>query len=60
MPPYATPTKRQQLTLAQISSYDDILTDALVDHVCSEAYPTDSPPRTKTNMIADLLLDHDP
>lgn len=25
--------KRQQLTLAQLAAYDDILTDALVDHV---------------------------
>lgn len=25
--------KRQVLTLAQLSAYDDILTDALVDHV---------------------------
>ena len=30
----STPTtKRQQLTLAQLAAYDDILTDALVDHV---------------------------
>lgn len=27
--------KKQTLTLAQISSYDDILTDALVDRVCA-------------------------
>jgi hypothetical protein len=27
-----TPT-RQRLTLAQLAAYDDILTDALVDHV---------------------------
>lgn len=26
--------KKQALTLAQLSSYDDILTDALVDRVC--------------------------
>ena len=26
--------KKQALTLAQLSAYDDILTDALVDHVC--------------------------
>lgn len=28
--------KRQQITLAQLSSYDDILTDSLVDHVSGE------------------------
>ncbi|RYP10705.1 hypothetical protein DL764_000495 [Monosporascus ibericus] len=33
MPPKSTlPLKRQPLTLAQLSTYDDILTDALVDH----------------------------
>lgn len=26
-------SKKQPLTLAQLSAYDDILTDALVDHV---------------------------
>ncbi|SPO04596.1 related to Histone-lysine N-methyltransferase SET9 [Cephalotrichum gorgonifer] len=31
MPPRAT-SKKQALTLAQVSAYDDILTDALVDH----------------------------
>lgn len=33
MPRPATPSKRPQLTLAQLAAYDDILTDALVDHV---------------------------
>ncbi|KAI1144274.1 hypothetical protein F5Y05DRAFT_364181 [Hypoxylon sp. FL0543] len=34
MPPnQSTALKKQQITLAQLSSYDDILTDALVDHV---------------------------
>lgn len=33
MPRAATLSKRPQLTLAQLSAYDDILTDALVDHV---------------------------
>ncbi|KAI1370145.1 hypothetical protein F4677DRAFT_451693 [Hypoxylon crocopeplum] len=34
MPPSpSTALKKQQITLAQLSSYDDILTDALVDHV---------------------------
>ncbi|OTA97760.1 hypothetical protein M434DRAFT_194351 [Hypoxylon sp. CO27-5] len=33
MPPnQSTALKKQQITLAQLSSYDDILTDALVDH----------------------------
>lgn len=29
--------KKEALTLAQLSSYDDILTDALVDRVCAES-----------------------
>jgi hypothetical protein len=33
-PAPAAPAKRPQLTLAQLAVYDDILTDALVDHVC--------------------------
>jgi hypothetical protein len=33
MPPTKSALKKQPLTLAQISTYDDILTDALVDHV---------------------------
>ncbi|KAI1384797.1 uncharacterized protein F4822DRAFT_373463 [Hypoxylon trugodes] len=33
MPNPSTALKKQQITLAQLSSYDDILTDALVDHV---------------------------
>jgi hypothetical protein len=28
--------KRRQLTLAQLAAYDDILTDALIDHVSSQ------------------------
>jgi histone-lysine N-methyltransferase SUV420H len=33
MPSQASPPKKQRLTLTQLASYDDILTDALVDHV---------------------------
>lgn len=34
MPPKAAkPAKKHALNLAQLSAYDDILTDALVDHV---------------------------
>ncbi|TAQ87736.1 hypothetical protein B7494_g3959 [Chlorociboria aeruginascens] len=33
MPSQASSPKKQRLTLAQLCSYDDILTDALVDHV---------------------------
>jgi hypothetical protein len=32
MPPRAS-LKKQVLNLAQLSAYDDILTDALIDHV---------------------------
>jgi len=46
-PPNKMPSKtpspqKQRLTLAQLTSYDDILTDALVDHVHPpEAFPGD-------------------
>ncbi|KFY87189.1 hypothetical protein V500_07117 [Pseudogymnoascus sp. VKM F-4518 (FW-2643)] len=33
MPPICPPEKKHRLTLARLTSYDDILTDALVDHV---------------------------
>ncbi|KAI9864076.1 MAG: Histone-lysine N-methyltransferase set9 [Trichoglossum hirsutum] len=33
MPPKGTPAQRERLTLAQLASYDDVITDALVDHV---------------------------
>lgn len=29
------PTKKERLTLSQLAKYDDILTDTLVDHVCT-------------------------
>ncbi|KAF6822432.1 histone-lysine n-methyltransferase set9 [Colletotrichum musicola] len=32
MPPSAAASKKQTLTLAQLASYDDFLTDALIDH----------------------------
>jgi len=28
------PSKKERLTVTQLAGYDDILTDALVDHVC--------------------------
>lgn len=38
MPPSKKPAaKKQPLTLAQLAAYDDILTDALVDHVSTFA-----------------------
>ena len=37
MPAQPASPKKQRLTLAQLAAYDDILTDALVDHVsCCE------------------------
>ena len=33
MPAPSSVARRPPITLAQLSSYDDILTDALVDHV---------------------------
>ncbi|KAH0562484.1 hypothetical protein GP486_002821 [Trichoglossum hirsutum] len=32
MPPKGAPAQRERLTLAQLASYDDVITDALVDH----------------------------
>lgn len=34
MPPRSGSPHKQRLTLAQLTAYDDILTDALIDHVC--------------------------
>lgn len=31
------PAKKQALTLAQLAAYDDISTDALVDHVSADS-----------------------
>lgn len=42
--PSRTSPKKQRLTLAQLASYDDVLTDALVDHV--------GPPGTSTGIAA--------
>jgi hypothetical protein len=39
MPPAKAAAKKQPLTLGQISQYDDILTDALVDRVGSIPSP---------------------
>lgn len=33
MPSATSSPQKERLTLAQLTSYDDILTDALVDHV---------------------------
>lgn len=33
-PSAAAAAKKQSITLKQVQEYDDILTDALVDHVC--------------------------
>jgi [histone H4]-N-methyl-L-lysine20 N-methyltransferase len=33
MPSNTSSPQKERLTLAQLTSYDDILTDALVDHV---------------------------
>ena len=44
----ATP-KKDRLTLSQLAGYDDILTDALVDHACT-MQPTSKAP------LADLYF----
>jgi hypothetical protein len=38
MPQKGPSEKKQRLTLAQLTAYDDILTDALVDHVSSQLW----------------------
>ena len=57
--------KREKLTLSQLASYDDILTDALVDHVCGTSSilsrPTQSTSHNiigKLNFSLGLLLDY--
>ncbi|KAH8898365.1 hypothetical protein GQ53DRAFT_416662 [Thozetella sp. PMI_491] len=64
MPRSATPAKKPQLTLAQIASYDDILTDALVDR----AYYWTTIPKNRTSYhpsrgirepdVAKIIQDH--
>jgi len=45
MPPKAAvAAKKQPLNLAQLSSYDDLLTDALIDHVSFALRPTGATP----------------
>jgi histone-lysine N-methyltransferase SUV420H len=39
MPPKVSSQKKLRLTLAQLASYDDILTDALIDHVSRALLP---------------------
>ena len=57
--------RRERLTLSQLASYDDILTDALVDHVCETGSILPRPaqstfPKTiiKLNTSLGLLLDY--
>ena len=38
--PPDTPPKKERLTLTQLAGYDDILTDALVDHVRPNSLPS--------------------
>lgn len=65
MPRPATPSKRPQLTLAQLAAYDDILTDALVDHV-GLTHLAGLTPRVvgltehESDMVTGLLLDNNP
>ena len=57
--------RRERLTLSQLASYDDILTDALVDHVCETGsilprpmQPTFHDRIGKLNASLGLLLDY--
>lgn len=56
MPKQASSPKKHRLTLAQLTAYDDILTDALVDHV---GLIPSSPKDYLLNFIG-LLLDYNP
>lgn len=55
----AAPTKRARLTLSQLASYDDILTDALIDHVGSALPLILVWPDTNCSALG-LLLGDDP
>ncbi|KAI9773601.1 MAG: Histone-lysine N-methyltransferase set9 [Geoglossum simile] len=44
MPPKGLPALKERLTLAQLASYDDVITDALVDHVTTTPLKVPSPP----------------
>lgn len=50
--------KKQPLTLAQLAAYDDILTDALVDHVSTFSDAADDRKKNLTEGIG-VLLDDD-
>lgn len=67
MCPKKSAPKRERLTLSQLASYDDILTDALVDHVsfaCSAHIGTIQPSSRDQAHDADILpglfLDYHP
>jgi hypothetical protein len=55
MPSQSTSPKKQRLTLAQLAAYDDILTDALVDHVSH--YSSETREIVRSYLFAGLLLD---
>ena len=59
---YATPEilpKKERLTVTQLAGYDDILTDALVDHVCDSLCFVSAIRYPLTNRLLGLLLDYD-
>lgn len=55
--PPDTPPKKERLTLTQLAGYDDILTDALVDHVSPKCSLPSVYMLTLTNGSG-VLLDH--
>lgn len=57
--PPETPPKKDRLTLTQLAGYDDILTDALVDHV--RLHLSTHPYKLKSMLIicSGVFLDHD-
>ena len=58
--PSGQTAKKDKLTLAQLAAYDDILTDALIDHVRRPAARTFNFETARlTEIYADLLLDDD-
>lgn len=53
-----TPPKKERLTLTQLAGYDDILTDALVDHVRVARLTQDFHHRSLMLHLG-VFLDHD-
>ena len=56
--PPDTPPKKDRLTLTQLAGYDDILTDALVDHVRLTLFTLSDKVVTMLTNCPGVFLDH--